>query len=137
METYEWGTENQKFHETWKDHWGLKQTRSWRKLAQKLTNGGVDTKYNAQARNNDSAWAQKENTGLKESENMKYSSTPKAVGRKCIAKAGRRARPTSLNNAILSALGSLRESSLLHNENICAKLNSYFKLDTIKISEMH
>ena len=67
---------------------------------------------------------------------MKYSSTPKAVGRKCIAKAGRRARPTSLNNAILSALGSLRESSLLRNGNI-AKLNSYFKLDTIKISEMH
>lgn len=43
---------------------------------------------------------------------MKYSSIPKAVGGKCIAKAGWCARPTSLNNAILSALGSLRESSL-------------------------
>lgn len=43
---------------------------------------------------------------------MKYSSTLKAVGGKCIVRAGRRARPTLLNNAILSALGSLCESNL-------------------------
>lgn len=46
---------------------------------------------------------------------MKYSSTPKAVGRKCIVRAEQRARPTLLNNAILSALGSLCESNLLRS----------------------
>lgn len=57
---------------------------------------------------------------------MEYSSVPKAVGGKYIAKAERRARPTSLNNAILSALGSLRESSLFVSCKYLCKITFLF-----------